>query len=64
MKRFEAVKEAKEEAENTKTRLQDEKEAKVSIIPFPSEGDAIAHRRIGSGTPRSAPKESWDGGGT
>lgn len=33
-RKFEAIREAKEEAENTKTRLQGEKEAKVSIIPF------------------------------
>ena len=31
-RKFEAVREAKEEAENTKTQLQGEKEAKVGVI--------------------------------
>ena len=33
-RKFETVREAKEEAENTKNRLQGEKEAKASDIPF------------------------------
>jgi len=33
-RKFEVVREAKEEAENTKNRLQGEKETKVSVTPF------------------------------
>ena len=33
-RRFEVVREAKEEAENTKTQLQGEKETKVGVVSF------------------------------
>lgn len=60
-KKFEVVREAKEEAESTKTRLQGEKEAKVSVTLSASAGDMITHQATGSGTERSTSTESWNG---
>ena len=60
-RKFEAVREAKEEAENTKTRLKSEKEAKVRVSTFPSDACTITHGDIGSGTARSTPTESRNG---
>ena len=62
VRKFEAVREAKEEAESTKNRLRGEKDAKVSIIPFFfGMGGTAAHRVIGSRTARSTPTQSWNG---
>ena len=60
-RKFEAVREAKEEAENNKNRLQGEKEVKVSVVSFLQCEGTKTHRGIGSGAARSAPTQSWNG---
>ena len=59
-KKFEVVREAKEEAESTKSRLQGEKEAKVSVTLSVDAGGMV-HQATGSGTERSTSTESWNG---
>lgn len=60
-RKFEAVREAKEEATNTKNRLQGEKEDKVNIIIFFVVGGTTTHKEIGNGTATSTPTQSWNG---
>lgn len=60
-RKFEAVREAKEEAESTKIRLQSEKEAKVSVFTFFSVAGTITNGAIGNGAARSTPTEGRDG---
>ena len=63
-RKFEAVREAKEEAENTKIQLQGEKEAKVGVISFFLCEGIMAHSAIGSRSTRSTPTQSRNGRGT
>jgi hypothetical protein len=63
-RKFEVVREAKEEAENTKTRLKSEKEAKVRVTTSFGVACMLTRMAIGCGTARSTPTESRDGRGT